>query len=260
MSLKNTEVYVYNINRKYNKITDLISSMKYSCGLDKVSQQLDIVLAYGIYSTSLPNLPFQAGQKIEVYIDDLCYYKGKIEIVTISVEKESVSLTCYDYIRNLTKSKVVYNFDKISAFDAVKKIFTDLEIPYSDSGILGGTTGEGSKVTITHLVKNKSAYDACMMIATEVYRNFGTFYYMFMDVSGNVNLMACDTYWSNQTIKPCSDTSIPNPDGTIISFTYKQDASDIITKVEIFDSKGNPVDIATGESNDSSGDNDGGDE
>jgi 3D (Asp-Asp-Asp) domain-containing protein len=69
-----------------------------------------------------------------------------------------------------------------------------------------------------------------------------------MDVAGNINLMACDRYWSKQIIKPCSDPSLPNPDGTILSFTYKQDASDIITRVKIYDSKGNAVDLETGQS------------
>jgi hypothetical protein len=246
----NVIVYIYNSDGTYRDVTNLISSMKYSCSLDKVSQQLDMTVSYGVYSVALPSFFFRTGQKIEVYIDGVCYYRGKIETVTLSVGKESLSLTCFDYIRNLTKSKVTYNFSDMSAFDAIKKIFNDLEIPYSDAGILGGVSGEGSKINIKHLIKNKSAYDACMMIATEVYRNFGTYYYMFMDVAGNVNIMACDRYWSKQTIKPCSDPSLPNPDGNIISFTYKEDVSDLITKVAIFDSKGNAVDIETGESTD----------
>ena len=71
---------------------------------------------------------------------------------------------------------------------------------------------------------------------------------MFMDVAGNVNLMACDKYWSKQVIKPCSDPSLTNPDGTLISLNYKNDMSNMITRIKLFDSKGNPVDIETGES------------
>lgn len=90
-----------------------------------------------------------------------------------------------------------------------------------------------------------------MMIATEVYRNLGTKYFIFMDNVGNVTIMACDSRWSKQTIKPCSSPTLSNPDGNIISFTYKQDASDIITKVAIYDSKGNSVDISNGGTTDS---------
>lgn len=244
-------IYSYDDNGNYTDITDLITELKYACSLDKISQELNITMAYGIYSTSFPSFYIGTGQKIEVYKNKQCIFKGKVETSTIQAEKESLRLVCYDYIRNLTKSKIVDNFSNVSAFDAVCKIFNDLEIPYSKDGILGGTSGEGSKITINHLIKNKSAYDACMMIATEVYRSFGTSYYMFMDIAGNVNLMACDKYWSSQTIMPCSNPNLSNPDGNIISFSYKEDASDIITRVQLFDSKGNPVDIETGKSNES---------
>jgi hypothetical protein len=253
----NVKVYVYKFDNSYIEISDLISSMKYSCGLDKVSQQLDITMAYGVYSTALPSIFFDTGQKIEVYIEDIVYYKGKIETTTLSIDKENITITCFDYIRNLTKSKVCYNFSGMSAYDAICTIFKDLQIPYSDGGILDGKGGKGSEIQINHLIKNKSGYDACMMIATEVHRNTGIFYYMFMDVGGNVNLMPCDTYWSRQTIQATTSPTLDNPDGNLISMTYKKDVSDLITKVAVYDSKGSPVDIEAGipsDDNDEGGD------
>lgn len=253
---QNVNVYVYNSDGSYTNMSNLISTMKYSCGLDKVSQQLDITMPYGIYTTALPSFFLDTGQKIEVYVNNVLYYRGKIETVTLSVDKQQISITCYDYIRNLVKSKVCYNFSKISAYDAVCKIFNDFNIPYSEEGILNGKNADYSRIQINHLIKNKSAYDACMMIASEVHRNTGAYYYMFMDVAGNVNLMQCDRYWSKQTIKACSTPNQTNPDGTLITMTYKKDASDLITKVEVYDSKGNAVDISTGTSasDDDSGD------
>lgn len=251
------DVYIYNLDDgTYKNVKDLIFSIAYSCSLDNVAQCLKVTLAYGVYSSALPSLYFKTGEKIEVYSGDRCIFRGKIETSTIQADKESLSIVAYDYIRNLKKSKIfgVKDFSNISAFDAVCKLFDEFEIPYSVDGILGGPDGEGSQITIDHMIKNKSAYDACMMIATEVHRNFGTFYYMFMDAAGNVNLMACDKYWSQQTVKPCSSSNIANPDGNIISFSYKEDASDIVTRVELYDSKGNPIDIETGESAEGEGD------
>jgi hypothetical protein len=134
----------------------------------------------------------------------------------------------------------------MSAYDAICTIFKDLEISYSEDGILDGKNGKSSEIQINHLVKNKSGYDACMMIATELHRNTGVFYYMFMDVGGNVNLMPCDYYWSRQTIQAPTSPTLDNPDGNLISMTYKKDASNLITKVAVYDSKGNPVDIEAG--------------
>jgi hypothetical protein len=58
--------------------------------------------------------------------------------------------------------------------------------------------------------------------------------------------MACDRYWSKQTIQATTSPTLDSPDGNLISMTYKKDASELITKVAVYDSKGNPVDIEAG--------------
>ena len=258
LNKNNVNVYVYKLNGEHLEITDIINNMKYSCGLDKVSQQLDITMAYGVYSTALASLFIDTGQKIEVYTNEKLYFRGKVETTSLSIDKETITITCFDYIRNLTKSKVCYNFSAISAFDAVCKILDDIKVPYSKGGILSGDNSDEGKLEINHLIKNKSAYDAIMMICTEIHRNNGYYYYVFMDLDGNINVRRCDTYWSSQTIKASTTPNQTNPDGTLLTMTYKKDASELITKVQVFDSKGNPVVIGNGTSIDNS--EDGGDE
>lgn len=261
LSENNVNIYSYKLNGEYIEITDLVSTMKYSCGLDKVSQQLDITMAYGVYSTALASLFIDTGQKIEVYIDRKLYFRGKVETTSLSIDKESITISCFDYIRNLTKSKVCYNFSAISAFKAICKILDDIKVPYSKEGILNGENGDEGKLEINHLIKNKSAYDAIMMICTEIHRNNGYYYYVFMDVTGNINVKRCDRYWSNQVIQASTTPNQTNPDGTLLTMTYKKDASELITKVQVFDSKGNPVTIGNSATiNNSDDEETGGDE
>lgn len=254
------KAYIYDLYGNYRDITDLLISLKFKCSLDKPCQEVTFEIPYGMYSDSFPSLFIKTGCKFEMYEEDRCIFRGKVETTFISSDEEKETVTCYDYIRVLMKSKVCYNFKNISAFDAVCQIFNDLEIPYSTGGILGGEdeNAQGKLVQINHLIKNKSAYDACMMIATELHTQFGSWFYIFMDVSGNVNLMICDKYWSRQTIQPCSDSSLQNPDGNMISFEYKEDASDVITRVLLYSSKGGKVDVNTGESDDDTEDEEGG--
>ena len=246
------EAYVYDFDGSYRRMTELLISLKFKCSLDKPCQEVTFEIPYGIYSDALPSFYISTGQKFELYEDNRCIFRGKVETTTITADKETETVVCYDYIRTLMKSKVCYLFENISAFDAICTIFDDLEIPYSKDGILGGEdeNSAGKTININHLIKNKSAYDACMMIATEVHTQLGNYYYMFMDVAGNVNLMECDRYWSRQTIKPCTDPSKRNPDGNMISFEYKEDASDVVTRVLLYSSKGGKVDINTGVSED----------
>ncbi|MEO2601037.1 N-acetylmuramoyl-L-alanine amidase [Clostridium butyricum] len=241
--------YIYDLNENYRNITELLISLKYKCSLDKPCQEVTFSIPCGIYSDAFPSIYIETGLKFELYEGEKCIFRGKTEIVTLNAGEEKLTITCYDYIRSLMKSKVTYNFQNISAFSAICQIFNDLKIPYSTGGILGGEddSSSGNKIQINHLIKNKSAYDACMMIATEVHNQFNEYYYMYMDVSGNVNLFECDRYWSSQIIEPCSDASMQNPDGNLISLEYKEDASDIITQVALYNSKGGKVDIATGE-------------
>ena len=243
------EAYVYNFDGKYKKITELLISLKYKCSIDKPAQEVTFQIPYGVYSDAFPSFNFVTGQKFEMYEGEKCIFKGKIETITYSFDKETMTCVAYDYIRTLVKCKVTYNFENVSAYDAICTIFNDLEIPYSNKGILDGNdeNSYGKNININHIIKNKSAYDACMMIATEVYRQTGIYFYMYMDVVGNVNLMPCDRYWSRQTIKPCSSPSLKNPDGNIISFSYKEDASNIINRVLLYTSDGRKIDLNTGE-------------
>lgn len=242
------QLYVYDLNCNYRAYTELLTSLKYKCSLDKPCQELTFSIPYSVYSDAFPRFYIETGCKVEMYDDNtICRFRGKVEITSVDMKSETMTCTCYDYIRILMKCKVTYNFSNITAYQAVATIFNDLQIPYSEKGIFGGIDGDGGKITINHLVKNRSAYEVCMMIATELHNNLNNYYYIFMDVAGNVNLMECDKYWSKQTIKPCTSPSLANPDGNIISFSYKEDASNIVNKILLYDSKGNRVDFNTGE-------------
>ncbi|NSB26139.1 XkdQ/YqbQ family protein [Clostridium saccharoperbutylacetonicum] len=156
-------------------VSDLLVLIKYTCSVDKIAQQVDLVLVYGVYSDALPTIYIGPSTKIELYYNGSCIFRGKVITSDLKSNEEQIELTCYDFIWYLTKSKVVYNFSDISAYKAICKIFDDLEIPYNKDGILGGANGEGASININHLIKNKSAYDACMMIATEIHTQTGTF-------------------------------------------------------------------------------------
>ena len=239
--------FVFDFNDNYHNLAESITEMRLKTSLDKPCQEVTLTIPYSVYSTAFPALNIECGNRFEIWEHSTCLFKGKVETVNIKAEKETMTITCYDYIRNLMKSKVTYNFNNVGAYRAIEIIFNDLNIPYKEEGILGGKLGGGWDVTINHLIKNKSAYEACMMIATEVFNQKGTRFYFHMDTEGYVYLMPCDKYWSKQTIRPCSDVTASQLDGTLIEFSYKEDASDLITRVALFDSKGNRVNATTGE-------------
>lgn len=244
--LNNIMVFIYN-NDGQMEITDLLSEISFQCSLSKPYQEVNMTIPFGVFSKSIPSYYIDVGSKVEIYdLKSSCIFRGMVDKSTINVKNETLNIIAYDFIVNLQRSKVVYNFNGISAYDAICKIFNDLGIPYSTNnggfdGILGGQDSEDGKVIIKHLIKNKSAYDACMMIATECYQKYGNVYYMYMDANGNVNLTPCDRYTANTTIKVCS--SPDKVDGNLVDCTYTRDSTNVITRVVVYDSKGNPVSL-----------------
>ena len=144
------------------------------------------------------------------------------------------------------KNKVYYNFNGLSAYESAKKVLDDLEIPYNNNGIFGGETGEGKDIAINHIVHNVTAYKCLMMIATELHIQFGDYYYIYMDESGNVNITKCDKYWSRQIITVANKRNYAIPDktdGNLINCTYKNSIEDMITRVLIYDKDGEEMDL-----------------
>ena len=175
-----------------------------------------------------------------------CLFRGKVISIDLSFENGDCSLVCYDYIWYLLKNKVYYNFNGLTAYECVKKVFDDLQIPYNVNGIFDGDNGEGNSVVIEHIVKNISAYKCIMMIATELHIQLGGYYYVYMDEAGNVNITKCDKYWSRQIITIADKGRFAIPDtvnGNLIACTYKNSMEDIITRVLIYNENGEEKDL-----------------
>lgn len=238
-------------NNRYD-IGDFITEMSYSCQLKRPYQEVNIRIAHSTYSKSLPNIYIRTGTKIELYRVDTreCIFKGTVNIAELDSYDKTLKITAYDYIFNINKSKVVYNFKNMSAYDCVKTILDDLQIPYSENGIFGGKDTENAKIAINHKIQNKTAYDAIMAICTTVHRNSATenFFYIYMDVAGNVNVDTCDRYWANQVIQTATNVSHNRQvaNGNVLGYTYKEDSTNLITRVRLYNSEGGKVDFNTG--------------
>lgn len=237
----------YNEHGEPYHLENFVSELSYRCSLDKPCQEITMKITFAIFSQAFPAHYIDTGSRMEVYRGDKAVFKGRV-ITSNMTSSETLELTCFDYVWWLMRSKVCYNFQNMSAKMCIKQILDDLEIGYSDNGIL---TGESNDITINRLIKNKTAYQAIMQICTELHKANQNYYYVFMDVSGNVGVRTCDVYWAKQTLKACSNTSLSNPDGNIISFSYGRDMSEMITRVLAYDSTGTKASL----DGSSSGDN-----
>lgn len=246
--LNNLMLYAVNQDGIRTEIDTMVTELDMNTELDKPYTTLTFTIPYGIYSKSIPSIFLDTGTRIEMYEfnSGKLRFVGTVDETVIDGDKEEQKVTCHDYIYNLVKSKVFYNFKNMSAFDCIKQIFDDLQIPYSVNnknnieGILGGADSDDGRIMIKHIVKNKTAYDAIMCVATECYTMLGHYYYVYMDVAGNVNVTQCDRYWAEQVIKS-------GKDGNILGCSYKKDSSEIITRVICYSSTGEEESLEMGE-------------
>ena len=244
--LKNIVVYAY-VNDTKVDLSEIITELKFKSSLDNPYQEINFKIPYGIYTNSIPSYYIDTGTHIEIY--DLygeVRYRGAVNKVTINAKNQTLDILVYDYIYNLKQSTVYYNFKGQSAFECIKQILTDLQLQFTDDCILNGVYGEDSNIAINHIIKNKSAYDAIMMIATECHKTYGLYYYVYMDLAGNINITPCDKYWARQTIKSCT---AKETNGNLLECNYTKDATDIVTKVIAYSSNGDEIDLETGEDN-----------
>ena len=242
--LRNIVVYAYSENGSKLEIDELITELKMNCSLDKPYQQVNFTIPYGVYNEWFPHYFIDTGTKIELYdIYGEAVFRGTVNKVTLNSKNQTLECVVYDYIYNICQDGVYYNFKGMSAYDCICKMFDDLQVPYNSDGILSGKEGQDSSVSINHIIKNKSAYDTIMAIATECHQQFGYYYYIYMDVSGNVNVTPCDKYWAKQTIKT---SSVNKVDGNVIDCSYTKDASKIITKVLVYTSSGEEANMEKG--------------
>ena len=113
------QIYVIRDNIQTN-ITDIAGNITWKDNIDTLGMQIDfnIPSKYKSYIT--------VGDRI-VLMGDFEIFRGIV--VKENINKDTVSFNCFDYAFYLNKSKEIYQFNKISADNAIKKILKDFNVP-----------------------------------------------------------------------------------------------------------------------------------
>lgn len=122
MSYKLLDIY----NHTQTDITPLVGDISWKDSIDTLGIQLD----FNIANSDISNIP-----KSPVDLGHMIVLQGNKEIFrgfTITENKQgrsAIGYTCFDYGFYLNKSKEVYQFKKIRADTAIKKVCSDFKIP-----------------------------------------------------------------------------------------------------------------------------------
>lgn len=221
-----------NYNGKVINITNLCSSVEASGSKSNVARQLDITMVYGIYNKNVPKIMLSTGEVVKAFLDGVEIFRGIIMNQTLKTDN-TINITCFDYCWYLTQSKVTFNFKNTTADKATRDILTrldkDVQIGYLYP----------SNVVVNRLIAQKSAYDSIMELYTEVSKQYNVKFYLFAGTN-TINVSTIGGQTANTIIKPC--TNINKLDGNLISLEYKEDMSNMINRIEIYDSNNNWID------------------
>ncbi|WP_072060629.1 XkdQ/YqbQ family protein [Clostridium novyi] len=222
-------------DNKTSEITDLLKSISLSNSLTSVSRQLSCSIYYSITDRKnnilLGKMQIGAGTKIWVTLDGEEIFKG-IVIDRILSNEDTLEIIAFNYAYYLNKNTITKNYNNITADSATRDILSEI-------GVQAGYIAP-SNIKLRYLLAQKKVYDAIMELYTQVSKQTGKQYFIYMD-GIKVNVGEMGGVLSNTIIKPASDPNTETCDGNLISFSYKDSMGNMINKVKIYDENNNYI-------------------
>ncbi|HGG0416532.1 TPA: terminase [Clostridium sporogenes] len=214
-----------NYNGKTSEITNFCTSVTLSGSLTEVSRKLECTCFYKIWDHNHVNEQIGPITKVWATLDNKEIFRGIVIDRSINSD-ETLTFTAFDYAFYLMKNKVTYNFRNITANNATRKILSEI-------GVQAGSIAS-SNIKINRLIAQKTVYDSIMELYTQVSKQTGKQYYIYM-TGLKVNIGELGNNVSNKYIKPTSD--VFHGDGNMINFEYKDTMNNMIDRVKIYDDK-----------------------
>jgi len=160
-----------NYNGRTSEITNFCTSVTLSGSLTEVSRKLECTCFYKIWDHNHVNEQIGPITKVWATLDNKEIFRGIVIDRSISSD-ETLTFTAFDYAFYLMKNKVTYNFRNITANNATKKILSEI-------GVEAGSIAS-SNIKINRLIAQKTVYDSIMELYTQVSKQTGKQYYIYM--------------------------------------------------------------------------------
>ncbi|GAB6150760.1 XkdQ/YqbQ family protein [Clostridium novyi] len=218
-----------------HEITDLCKSVSLSNSLTSVSRQLSCSIYYSITDRKnnilLGKMQIGAGTKVWITLNNKEIFRGIVVDRTLTSE-DTLEFTAFDYAYYLNKNTITKNYNNITVDSATRDILSEI-------GVQAGYIVP-SNIKLRYLLAQKKVYDSIMELYTQVSKQTGKQYFIYMD-GIKVNVGEMGEVLSNTIIKPASDPNVTVCDGNLISFSYKDSMGNMINRVKIYDENNNYI-------------------
>ena len=218
------------MGNKIINITPLCKSISISGDISSVARKLDVTIANSIYDTNQPKVNITVGTKMWVTLNEKEIFRGIVWDRGISGGTE-LTLTVYDFLIYLTKSKVTYNFQNITCNEATQKICSEFGVA---TGYLA-PTGRYSRI-----IKGKTGYNAIMEMYTQDSLATKKQYIPVMDG------LKLNVIEKGALVQSFSLVLQPN-NSNISSVSYNDSLDSMVNRVKIYNENGNYIGTAQNE-------------
>ena len=220
------------INNVDHDITKMCSSVEISGSLTSICRQATVSIEIGIYNKTFPHLIFPDFTPLWIkdVNDDGSLKEGLFSGVIVDYTKNSTQyqVTCFDYAYYLQRCKVTKNFSNITAEDATKEILNELGV---EANYL-----YPSRINISKLYAQQSAYDVIMDLYTQIYKQTGYKFFLSAEYWNKIGVYRVNWHKCEKIITPnTGNTNVSN--GNLLSLDYKKTGSNVINRVKVYDEK-----------------------
>ncbi|WP_206168348.1 hypothetical protein [Veillonella sp. VA139] len=207
-----------------NDISHLVNSATWSGSRIQAARKLEFTYTQEPRDPNFPVYPVGVGETIKAYSEDgALQFVGNIYSTERKTSASTISVTCYDNMFILSKSKTTKKFTNMTAEDITKSVCAEM-------GIKVGKLAK-TKEKMTFIANNKSGYQIIVMAYTEASKKTGKKYQTMMEGD------ELDVIEKGSLIEGLVIDQYRN----ITDSSYKESIENMVNKVMVTDDKGNLI-------------------
>lgn len=208
------------IVHKGKDISELVSSIIWSGDYSQAARSLEFNIVVSAHDEYLPKVTLKMGDLIKL-IDkrDKELFQGYVFYKEKSISSNGMSITCYDGLIYLLKSKGTYNFKNMTPDAITKKVCQDFNIAI-------GSLEAGAP--LNRLFDAETIYNIIMTSYTIESNKLGKLFMPRME-KGKLNVIEKGSKVTKFVLDPKT---------TIIDSTYSESMEEAINRVKIYDENG----------------------
>ncbi|MBE6071036.1 MAG: hypothetical protein E7208_03645 [Clostridium butyricum] len=235
--------YADKTNARYS-IANYCNNIQLNMGFTRISMELNFTIPYSIFSTEIIPFKIETGDKIFLYYNKTMLFCGKVISYDLEGKDQLLQVTAYDYTWWVCKSKITKNFNNISVIDAIKWIYENIGMTYTNEDEKAYIKGLGDNAYLildTHLIEDKPANQVLQAIFTDIFKKTKKHYYLHAGYTGRkIEITECDKWYSGLTIQ-LSDKNKAN--GNIIDFKINNTIENMVNQIRIYGETGQPINM-----------------